>query len=428
MAVIRPSENSTLISNTRSATAPAPLRSWSRRVLNKVEIGPPASGQHAGETPALRKIEPLAVYIHWPFCRSKCPYCDFNSHVRDRVDEDRWAQALLADLNRQAEMAPDREVVSIFFGGGTPSLMPPDTVAALIARVKALWPSASGLEVTLEANPNSAEAERFAGFAAAGVNRLSLGVQALDPAALHFLGRRHDRQEAIAAIALARDTFPRYSFDLIYARPGQSVAAWEDELGEALSLAGTHLSLYQLTIEPGTAFGNRAARGEILTADEDTAAALYEVTQQRLAAAGIPAYEISNHARPGAECRHNLAYWRYEDYLGIRPGAHGRVTRGGGKVATQQRRVPETWLAAIEETGSALDETTSILRDTAVEAMLMMGLRLTEGVPRPGLETLADRTVEDLFGPALSRLVEGGFVTLDDERLVATAAGRQRLN
>ncbi len=193
-------------------------------------------------------------------------------------------------------------------------------------------------------------------------------------------------------------------------------------------LAGTHLSLYQLTIEPGTAFGNRAERGEILAADEDTAAALYEVTQQRLAAAGMPAYEISNHARPGAECRHNLAYWRYEDYLGIGPGAHGRVTRGGGKVATQQRRVPETWLAAIEETGSALDETTSILRDTAVEEMLMMGLRLTEGVPRPRLETLADRTVEDLFGPALSRLVEGGFVTLDDERLVATAAGRQRLN
>jgi putative oxygen-independent coproporphyrinogen III oxidase len=250
---------------------------------------------------------PLAVYIHWPFCRSKCPYCDFNSHVRERIDEARWTRALLADLDRQAELVPDREVVSVFFGGGTPSLMPPETVAALIARVKALWPVAPNLEVTLEANPNSAEAERFAGFAAAGVNRLSLGIQALDPAALEFLGRRHDRGEAIAAIRLARATFPRTSFDLIYARPGQSVAAWQKELNEALTLTGDHLSLYQLTIEPGTAFGNRAARGETLAADEDTAVALFEVTQERLAAAGLPAYEISNHARPGAECRHNLA-------------------------------------------------------------------------------------------------------------------------
>ena len=371
---------------------------------------------------------PLAVYIHWPFCRSKCPYCDFNSHVREAIEEQRWTCALLADLDHQAELAPDREVVSIFFGGGTPSLMPPDTVAALIERVRALWPVTPDLEVTLEANPNSAEAERFTKFAAAGVNRLSLGVQALDPLALQFLGRRHDRAEAIAAIALARDTFPRHSFDLIYARPGQSVAAWEDELGEALNLAGAHLSLYQLTIEPGTAFGNRAGRGEILTADEDSAVALYEMTQQRLAAAGMPAYEISNHARPGAECRHNLAYWRYEDYLGIGPGAHGRVTRRGGKVATQQRRVPETWLAGIEETGSALDEMTPISRDASLEEMLMMGLRLAEGIPRVRLEALAERSIEDLFGPALAHLVEGGFVTLDDERLVATAAGRQRLN
>jgi putative oxygen-independent coproporphyrinogen III oxidase len=391
-------------------------------------LGPRASRPHAGETPALRRSEPLAVYIHWPFCRSKCPYCDFNSHVREAIDEDRWTRALLADLQSQAALASDREIVSIFFGGGTPSLMPSGTVAALIERVRTLWPVAPALEVTLEANPNSAEAERFAGFAAAGVNRLSLGIQALDPAALQFLGRRHDRHEAIAAIALARDTFPRYSFDLIYARPGQSIAAWDDELGEALTLAGTHLSLYQLTIEPGTAFGNRAERREILTADEDTAAALFEMTQERLAAAGMPAYEISNHARPGAECRHNLAYWRYEDYLGIGPGAHGRVTRGSGKLATQQRRAPEAWLAAIEETGSAPDETMPIAPETAVEEMLMMGLRLTEGVSRARLEALADRTVEDLFGPALSRLVDGGFLTLDDDRLVATAAGRQRLN
>ena len=347
--------------------------------------------------------------------------------LREQIDEQRWTRALLADLEHQAELAPDREVVSIFFGGGTPSLMPPDTVTALIERVRALWPTPD-LEVTLEANPNSAEAERFAKFAAAGVSRLSLGVQALDSPALQFLGRRHDRADALAAIALARDTFPRYSFDLIYARPGQSVAAWEDELDQALSFAGTHLSLYQLTIEPGTAFGNRAERGEILSADEDTAVALYEFTQRRLAAAGMPAYEISNHARPGAECRHNLAYWRYEDYLGIGPGAHGRVTRAGAKLATQQRRAPEAWLAAIEESGSAFEEMTPISRDASIEEMLMMGLRLAEGIPRARLEALAERSIEDLFRPALSRLVEGGFVTLTHERLIATAAGRQRLN
>jgi putative oxygen-independent coproporphyrinogen III oxidase len=381
--------------------------------------------QHKPEPAA---TAPLAVYIHWPFCRSKCPYCDFNSHVREAIDETRWSRALLADLEKQSELARNHEIVSIFFGGGTPSLMPPDTVAALIERIRTIWPVAPRLEITLEANPNSAEAGRFAAFAAAGVNRLSLGVQALDPAALRFLGRGHNRDEAIAAIALARDIFPRTSFDLIYARPGQTVAAWDGELSEALTLAGTHLSLYQLTIEPGTAFGNRAQRGDVLTADEDTAAALFEVTQQRLAAAGLPAYEISNHARPGFECRHNLAYWRYEDYLGIGPGAHGRVTRRGTKVAMQQRRSPEGWLAEIEETRSALEEATPIARDTAVEEMLMMGLRLTEGVSRASLEALAERSIEHLFGASLTRLIEGGFITLDDERLIATAAGRQRLN
>jgi len=374
------------------------------------------------------RAEPLAIYIHWPFCRSKCPYCDFNSHVRERIDAARWTRALIADLEHQAALAPDHNVGSIFFGGGTPSLMPPETVAALIARVTALWPVAADLEVTLEANPNSAEAERFGGFAAAGINRLSLGIQALDPDALRFLGRGHDRDEAIRAIRLARDAFARYSFDLIYARPGQSVAAWEDELDEALSLAGEHLSLYQLTIEPGTAFGNRAARGEVLAADEETGAALFEATQIRLAAAGLPAYEISNHARPGAECRHNLAYWRYEDYLGIGPGAHGRVTRGSGKIATRQLRTPEAWLAAIEESGTAIDEETPIARDEATLEMLMMGLRLVEGVARQRLEALAGCDVEQLFPGVLPRLIDGGFLTLDADSLAATAAGRQRLN
>src|SRR5579862_19353 len=242
--------------------------------------------RHPEEACAARRLEgrePLAVYIHWPFCRSKCPYCDFNSHVREGVDERRWTRALVADLEQQAALARDREVTSVFFGGGTPSLMPPETVAALIARIRELWPAAPDLEVTLEANPNSAEAARFAAYAAAGVNRLSLGVQALDPEALRFLGRRHDKDEAIAAIALARETFPRYSFDLIYARPGQDAAAWAAELEAALSLAGEHLSLYQLTIEPGTAFSNRAARGEVLAGEEETAAAMFEATQLRLA-------------------------------------------------------------------------------------------------------------------------------------------------
>ena len=372
--------------------------------------------------------EPLAVYIHWPFCRSKCPYCDFNSHVRDRVDAARWTRALLVDLEHHAALAPGREVGSVFFGGGTPSLMPPETVTALLDRVREHWAVTADLEVTLEANPNSAEAERFRAFAAGGVNRLSLGVQALTPAALRTLGRLHDCDEAIAAIEHARNSFPRFSFDLIYARPGQSLAAWRQELEEALSLAGEHLSLYQLTLEPGTAFATLARRGELVLPDEELAAALYEMTQDRLAAHGLPAYEISNHARPGAECRHNLAYWRYQDYVGIGPGAHGRLSRDGVKYATRQTRLPERWLTAVESTGTGIEEMAAIDRDDAVEEMLMMGLRLTEGVDRGRLEHAADCDVEDWFGANLAPLVEGGFLTLDHERLAATAAGRQRLD
>jgi putative oxygen-independent coproporphyrinogen III oxidase len=376
----------------------------------------------------MSEAEPLAVYIHWPFCRSKCPYCDFNSHVRDGVDAARWSRALLADLDHHAALSPGRPVGSVFFGGGTPSLMPPETVAALLDRVKARWRVAADVEITLEANPNSAEAERFRAFAAAGVNRLSLGVQALDPAALRFLGRMHDRREAIAAIEHARRSFARFSFDLIYTRPGQTTAAWRDELGEGLRLAGDHLSLYQLTIEPGTAFATLARRGELLPADEDTAAALYETTQDRLAAAGLPAYEISNHARPGGECRHNLAYWRYQDYVGIGPGAHGRITRAGVKYATRQCRAPEAWLAAVEAAGTGLEETARIDRAVAIEEMLMMGLRLTEGVARDRLERATGETLENVFACTLPALIEGGFLTLDQTRLTATAAGRQRLN
>ncbi len=360
--------------------------------------GEGAERSEAGEGPAvLHRPEPLAVYIHWPFCRSKCPYCDFNSHVRENIDVARWTQALLADLARQAEAAADREVGSVFFGGGTPSLMPPETVAAVLDGVRSHWTVAPNLEITLEANPNSAEADRFRALAAAGVNRLSLGVQALDPAALRFLGRGHDRAEAIAAIEIAHASFSRFSFDLIYARAGQTVAAWRNELDEALALAGEHLSLYQLTIEPGTAFATLARRGELALPEEDIAVALFETTQERLAACGLPAYEISNHARPGAECRHNLAYWRYQDYVGIGPGAHGRLTGAGGKIATRQHRLPEKWLAAVEATGTGIEETAPIDRETAIEEMLMMGLRLVEGVPRVRLEQIAGRNVETLL-------------------------------
>jgi putative oxygen-independent coproporphyrinogen III oxidase len=389
------------------------------------ETGDPARQGWVGEGSFL---EALAVYIHWPFCRSKCPYCDFNSHVRDRVDAARWTRSLLADVDHQAALAPGRAVGSIFFGGGTPSLMPPETVSALLERVRAQWAVTPDLEVTLEANPNSAEAGRFRAYAAAGVNRLSLGVQALDPSALRLLGRLHGRAEAIAAIEHARDIFPRFSFDLIYARTGQDVAAWGRELDEALDLAGEHLSLYQLTIETGTAFATLERLGELVLPEEETAVALFEMTQDRLAARGLPAYEISNHARLGAECRHNLAYWRYQDYVGIGPGAHGRLTLGGAKFATRQRRLPESWLAAVEATGAGFEETIEIDRDTAIEEMLMMGLRLVEGVPRARLEQVAGRPTETLFGRNLGRLIEGGFLNLDSHRLAATPAGRQRLN
>ena len=372
--------------------------------------------------------EPLAVYIHWPFCRSKCPYCDFNSHVRDSVDAASWTRALMRDLEHQAELTVGRAVGSVFFGGGTPSLMPPETVAALLDGVRSHWAVLPDLEITLEANPNSAEAGRFRAIAAAGVNRLSLGVQALDPAALRFLGRAHDREEAIAAIEHAREIFPRFSFDLIYARPGQSVAGWRRELDEALTLAGEHLSLYQLTIESGTAFATLAGRGELALPDEESTAALFEMTQERLAAGGLPAYEISNHARPGSECRHNLAYWRYEDYVGIGPGAHGRLSRAGAKFATRQYRLPEKWLATVETEGTGLEETAAIDRETATDEMLMMGLRLVEGISRERLEQVSGRDAETVLGRNLTPLIEGGFLTLDAERLAATPAGRQRLN
>ena len=370
----------------------------------------------------------LAVYIHWPFCMSKCPYCDFNSHVRDGVEQRRWRRALIADLDHAADESAGRHVTSIFFGGGTPSLMEPATVAALLERAAERWTLADDVEVTLEANPGSVEAERFRALREAGVNRLSLGVQALDDRALRFLGRGHDAAEALAAIDQARRHFDRFSFDLIYGRPDQTLDAWRDELARAIALAGDHLSVYQLTIEPGTAFATASARGDFALPDDDLAGALYEATQTELGRAGLAAYEISNHARPGGECRHNLAYWRYDDYVGIGPGAHGRLTNGA-KRATRQLRAPETWLAAVESHGHGRQDSEELASADQCREMLMMGLRLAEGIDRAQFRSETGNEIETALDAARLRdLVEGGFMELDERTVRATAAGRQRLN
>ena len=372
---------------------------------------------------------PLGVYVHWPFCKSKCPYCDFNSHVRDGVDQTRWRDALLTELEFAAREAPDRIVESIFFGGGTPSLMEPETVGALIVRTHALWDTASNLEITLEANPTSVEARRFAALAEAGVNRVSLGIQALDSAALRFLGREHSVDEAREALETASRHFGRHSFDLIYSRPGQTPESWARELERALPLAGEHLSLYQLTIERGTRFFADHARGAFALPSETEAAEMYEYTQSRLAAAGLPAYEISNHARPGAASRHNLIYWRYQDYVGVGPGAHGRVATAGGKRAIRRRSGPEAWLEAVEFTGHGTAESSLVSGRDLVEEALMMGLRLSDGIDRANFVSVTGVDPVAALGEAkLAPLIAGGFLEMDDHRLAATPAGRQRLN
>jgi putative oxygen-independent coproporphyrinogen III oxidase len=371
----------------------------------------------------------FGLYVHWPFCLSKCPYCDFNSHVRAAVDHGRWRAALLREIDHYAEDTPGRRLTSIFFGGGTPSLMEPATVAAVIARAGEHWPFAPDIEITLEANPTSVEAGKFAGFRGAGVNRVSLGVQALNDADLKFLGRHHSAAEARAALDIARRHFERYSFDLIYARPGQSASAWSAELAEAISLAGDHLSVYQLTIEPETVFGAAFRRGELQVPGEDDAAALFELTQEQLSEARLPAYEISNHARSGGESRHNLTYWHYGDYLGIGPGAHGRLTLDGEKFATRQHRAPEAWLAAVEAAGHATRQRDPVAAEERLSELLMMGLRTVDGVRRSRVVTECGRPLEAALDPArLGRLIDGGFLLLDEAGLRATAAGRQRLN
>ena len=354
----------------------------------------------------------LALYVHWPFCVSKCPYCDFNSHVRDSVDQDRWRDALLADLAHEAQAGPNRPLTSIFFGGGTPSLMPPATVAAVLAAAERHWSFAPDIEITLEANPSSVEAARFADLAAAGVNRISLGLQALDDDALKFLGRAHDVAEGLAALDTAQKAFARTSFDLIYALPGQTEAEWRATLDRALGFGTEHLSLYQLTIEPGTRFAAMAARGELTPADPDFAADLFELTRTVTQAAGLPAYEISNHARKGSESRHNLTYWRYGDYLGVGPGAHGR--RAG--IATTRIRKPENWLARIAADGHGIELEEGLSPQSRAREALVMGLRLEEGLPRERVDGAVDEK-------AVARLTGMGLIEQSRDQLRVTAKG-----
>ena len=367
--------------------------------------------------------EALALYVHWPFCVSKCPYCDFNSHVRDSVDQAAWRDALLTDLAFEAALLPGRSLTSIFFGGGTPSLMDPATVEAVIAAARSHWRAADDVEITLEANPNSAEAARFADLASAGVNRISLGLQSFDDANLAFLGRAHSALEGQRALAAAQSAVDRVSFDLIYALPGDDEACWSRDLDRAIGLGTEHLSLYQLTIEPGTRFATMVAKHDFEPLDPDTSAGLFELTQERSAAAGLPAYEISNHARPGAESRHNLSYWRYRDYAGVGPGAHGR--RLGSR--TVRHKKPENFLAAVARNGHGLVEEEALSRHEAAQEALVMGLRLAEGIDPPALAQRLGvaRLVDDA---AVDRLAGHGLIERDGAIVRTTPAGRLLLD
>ncbi|SDF73896.1 radical SAM family heme chaperone HemW [Thalassobaculum litoreum] len=381
--------------------------------------------------------DPLGLYVHWPFCRAKCPYCDFNSHVSDSVDHALWRNLLVRELETLAPRvggAADgtRRLVSIFFGGGTPSLMEPETVADVLAAARRLFRFNNDIEITLEANPTSVEAAKMAAFRQAGITRVSLGVQALDDASLRFLGREHSAAEALAALDAVRAQFDTVSFDLIYARPEQDLAGWQRELERAIALEPVHLSLYQLTIEPTTPFYARHARGEFALPDDDGAADLYEATQEILGRAGLPAYEVSNHARPGHECRHNLVYWRYQDYLGIGPGAHGRLSDGrpgAAKTATRTHRAPTIWLDRVAREGHALVDDAPIPRDEALMEAVLMGLRIDEGLTEDRCRHLFGAAPADLFeAPALEGLVAAGFLETAGADIRATAAGRARLD
>ena len=369
----------------------------------------------------------FGIYLHWPFCAAKCPYCDFNSHVRHAgVDQPRFLAAFRREIAHAAELAPGRTVTSIFLGGGTPSLMAPDTVAGLLDAVAGAWGVAPDAEVTLEANPTSVEATRFRGYRAAGVNRVSLGVQALDDGDLKRLGRLHSVAEALDAVRTASAHFERFSFDLIYARPEQTPEAWAAELRRAIDYAAEHLSLYQLTIEPGTPFFGLAQAGRLVPPDDDASRALYDVTQEICGLAGLPAYEISNHARPGAQSRHNLLYWRYGEYAGIGPGAHGRLVLPQGRTGTLTEKAPEDWLARAERDGHGIVETETLSAEDQGDEFLMMGLRLTEGIDPARYATLKGRP---LHAGRLDALVRDGLVAQrPDGRIAATARGAPVLN
>jgi oxygen-independent coproporphyrinogen-3 oxidase len=370
-------------------------------------------------------MNPFGIYLHWPFCAAKCPYCDFNSHVRPRVDEGQWARLVQRELARVASLQHVRPPVqSIFFGGGTPSLMTGVAVAAVLEAISRLWSVAPDIEVTLEANPNSVEQQRFRDYRAAGVNRVSIGVQSFDAESLKQLGRLHDAAEAKQAIALAIEVFPRVNFDLIYARPGQTIRAWEDELQSALAFGTEHLSLYQLTIEQGTAFATLHRSGKLVLPEDDIAAEFYTATQEVCDAAGLPAYEVSNHARTGGESRHNLLYWRYGDYAGIGPGAHGRLTLDERRIATESERLPERWAVKIETAGQGFS-TNEISQHDAAREHLLMNLRLREGVD---IAALAARWGLVPGADAVSRLQRLGLLRNDPGRLAATSAGGLVLN
>ncbi len=364
----------------------------------------------------------FGVYVHWPFCLSKCPYCDFNSHVRHTaIDEERFARAFAREIATTAARTPGRTVTSIFLGGGTPSLMKPQTVGAVLDAIGQHWNVDKSVEVTLEANPTSVEATRFAGYRAAGVNRVSLGVQALDDASLKSLGRLHSAQEALDAVAIARRSFDRYSFDLIYARPDQSAEAWTRELKVAISEAAEHLSLYQLTIEEGTPFFGLHRAGKLKTPDEDLARALYDVTQDVCAAHSLPSYEISNHARVGAECRHNLVYWRGQEYAGVGPGAHGRLDIGGIRHAIATDKRPEAWLTRVEEDGHGIISEDLLDSEQRADEFLLMGLRLAEGIDPKRYAALAGRPLDP---HRIAALKEDGAIVMDDNgRLRVTQDG-----
>jgi oxygen-independent coproporphyrinogen-3 oxidase len=362
--------------------------------------------------------KPLALYVHWPFCVSKCPYCDFNSHVREKIDQDEWRQALLVDLAHEASLLPGRSLKSIFFGGGTPSLMEPSTAAAIIEAARNHWNAADDVEITLEANPNSVEAARFADLAAAGVNRLSLGLQSFDDKQLAFLGRAHSASEGQHALETAQKQFPRVSFDLIYALPGETEESWSSTLNRALSLGTSHLSLYQLTIEPGTRFASMVAKQEFEPLDADRAADLFELTEQQTSAAGVPAYEISNHATPGQESRHNLTYWRYNDYAGIGPGAHGR--RLGQRMV--RHRKPENFLTAMRRNGHGIVEEQTLSAREAADEALVMGLRLSEGIDAAALERRFDVPLVNWV--AVERYLDAGLLERSGDRIRTSSRGR----